>query len=365
MRFRKAVSSSQEQFPSFDAFMQMYGRSYGQGSEEYETRRVHYERRVAAGQAQNSRLSKLWTARVSNLWDWSDEELRTLGGRRGVGGGVSSKRSGTVAFLANGRKPLVAPESWEWGNLTAMRNHRQQSGCGSCWAIATTTVLEAHSETRIGKHRTFSAQQLISCMSNDMECGGEGGCKGATVELAMDFAKKYGLPEEGEVPYMGRNGIELGRCPKTSTSTDEGIAFGLLGWEKLKENKEEPLVRALVELGPVAVSVAADQWHSYGNGIFDGCPRDAILNHAVVLIGFGKQTFGNMTFKYWQIQNSWGDDWGEEGNMRIIRHEKEEKWCGTDDQPELGSACKPYPDTVRVCGSCGILYDNVVPHFSI
>ena len=31
--------------------------------------------------------------------------------------------------------------------------------------------------------------------------------------------------------------------------------------------------------------------------------------------------------------------------------------------PQEGSACKPYPKSVTVCGMCGILYDSVAAHF--
>ena len=38
-------------------------------------------------------------------------------------------------------------------------------------------------------------QELVSCMPNNDECGGVGGCQGATAELAFDYLAQYGLPE--------------------------------------------------------------------------------------------------------------------------------------------------------------------------
>ena len=52
---------------------------------------------------------------------------------------------------------------------------------------------------------------------------------------------------------------------------------------------------------------------------------------------------------------------GENGKIRLLRQDAEEDYCGTDNQPELGTACEGGPASVRVCGQCGILYDNVVP----
>ena len=37
--------------------------------------------------------------------------------------------------------------------------------------------------------------------------------------------------------------------------------------------------------GPLVVGVDASRWDVYGHGIFDGCDRDATINHAVVLVG--------------------------------------------------------------------------------
>ena len=64
-----------------------------------------------------------------------------------------------------------------------------------------------------------------------------------------------------------------------------GAAFGMLGWETLPKNEYEPLARALAEKGPVAVSVPADTWSSYESGIFNGCGKEAVIDHAVTAVG--------------------------------------------------------------------------------
>lgn len=96
----------------------------------------------------------------------------------------------------------------------------------------------------------------------------------------------------------------------------------------------------------------------YESGIFDGCGKDAIIDHAVTAMGYGEEN-GN---KFWLIQNSWGDDWGEAGHIRLHRHDADE-YCGMNTKPELGVACKGDTDPVPVCGMCGVLFDSVVPHF--
>jgi len=229
-------------------------------------------------------------------------------------------------------------------------------------------MLEAHREI-YGKVVTrFSAQELVNCVPNPRECGGQGGCRGATVELGMAYVQQAGIRSDDEIPYLGRDQsckpfsmLQTNSFLGVNRGTGGGASIGLLNWRTLPENKEEPLARALVEKGPVAVSVAANTWSEYSSGVFDNCDKDAIINHAVTLYGYGKAGKD----KYWTIKNSWGPTWGENGYIRLLRHDSEEAYCGTDNKPEDGTGCKGGPPTVPVCGSCGILYDSVVPNFAV
>jgi len=152
----------------------------------------------------------------------------------------------------------------------------------------------------------------------------------------------------------------LASSPRGSPGASPAASFGMTSWERLPENKYEPLLEALQD-GPVGVSVSASTWFSYSSGIFDKCDRDAVIDHAVLLIGYGQEGNGA---KYWLVKNSWGVEWGESGFMRLLRREDEGDHCGIDHQPELGSGCDGGPSEVTVCGTCGILYDTVVPHFT-
>lgn len=359
--------SAAPSIPSFDAFLQTKEHTYLADSAEYHQRRAYYEKRESEAAEQNSRRQRRWTAGVNELWDWSDEEFATLRGYRGRGASATAAgaRSGHVALLQNAtftNATEVFPAEKHWKNLAATTQIRRQGGCGSCWAIAAVTVLQAHAELHAGLKRTFSAQQLVSCVPNPKQCGGAGGCKGATVELAMDWVMTNGIAEEHEVPYAAQD--LACSAPKSTTilmhsGVNQRTNFGMTGWEKLPENKYAPLMRALVEQGPVAVSGSANGWAVYSKGIFDGCPLDAVVDHAITAVGFGVE--GND--KYWTIQNSWGQHWGEQGYMRILRHDDDSDRCGINHQPELGTACIGGPTQVPVCGMCGILYDSVVPHF--
>jgi cathepsin L len=272
------------------------------------------------------------------------------------------------------------PKDWSWKKhgLHAMRHVETQGGCGSCWAFSASTLLRAHTELYRGGDRKFSQQQILSCTRNPQHCGGNGGCSGATVELALDYVHRRGCSTGDSMPYRGNDR----NCPESMSdsggsarrpaaflslggargSETGGESFGMTGYTRLPENELAPVLLALYQRGPVGVSVAAGtSWNFYGKGILYACSKDAVINHAVVLVGYGEDN-GKL---YWQLQNSWGRKWGEDGFLRLRRHShvEESKYCGNDRSPQQGSGCKGGPKIVTVCGTCGILNDAVVPNF--
>lgn len=387
---------------TFEEYMIRFGRAYDNQSPEYEHRRSLFEHRLELIRAHNSKPYRLWEATTNELTDRTEVELSQLRGWRRAGD-ANAGESFTALLTQKVQASKALPEIVDWQHLVALSHVPDQGACGSCWAVSAATVLQAHNEIHRADNRTFSAQQLVNCVQNPKKCGGSGGCDGATVELAMEYAVKSGLADAREVPYAGRDqtcasssaltylvdraiGAVTRRFVAGSQTT--GADFGLYGYSKLPENMAFPLMQALVA-GPVAISVAASGWSMYGSGVFNDCAKDAEIDHAVVLIGYGQaqvSSFGWMlgqadwfrhrgtqesskyeTTKYWTVQNSWGSRWGERGRIRLFRHntpQADEEYCGIDRDPKVGTACEPYPDSVRVCGMCGILYDSVTPHFA-
>ena len=111
----------------------------------------------------------------------------------------------------------------------------------------------------------------------------------------------------------------------------------------------------LANVGPVAVNVDAIPMQSYGGGLMTGCAVDkSHIDHVVQLVGYGEDNQG----QYWIVRNSWGPTWGENGFIRLKRGQDK---CGVDTSPGEGSGCSGGPDKVKVCGMCGILFDNAFP----
>ncbi|CAJ1344795.1 unnamed protein product [Effrenium voratum] len=378
---------------AFHQFLDKHHRGYKKGSTEYVQRLELFTQRFEEAQHLNSQPGRTWKAGITPLADLTSQELSKLKGWAGA----ASPTRGHGKQLRSGMSLLqndLPEEFMNWTTLETLKDVNDQGSCGSCWAaerqawvsmvsgghlrVTAATVLDTHREIYHKEEASsdLSAQQLVDCVPNPRNCGGSGGCSGATVELAMAYTLKNGLATEATVPYAGTDGT----CTSSSLlqfagqedvlasgvrmASADSIGFQTLrmrGWERLPENKYEPLMRALVFRGPVAVSVSATGWEMYLEGVFGDCSKDAVIDHAVTLIGYGKDAARDM--KYWTIQNSWGSSFGEEGKIRLHRQDDEDQYCGVDRQPQLGTACEGGPAEVRVCGMCGILYDSVVPIF--
>ncbi|CAK0799799.1 unnamed protein product [Prorocentrum cordatum] len=195
---------------------------------------------------------------------------------------------------------LQTGSAWQLSGIV-----RSQGGCGSCWAMAATAVLEARmeanatimgslrqvldSEGRTASDSRLSGDAVTHCTKNPRNCGGTGGCDGATTELAFDMMKESGVPLQDDFG---------GEC-----STARALV-GITGYEVLPSNKQHPLLQALFESGgPIAVSVDASTWFGYHAGIFSdttgGSKAEFVINHAVTLTGYKMPKGTEMG--YWRI----------------------------------------------------------------
>jgi len=375
---------------TFEEYVVAHERGYRPGSEEYSRRQTLFEGRVDHISGHNCADEMPWKAQVNHLTDWTEEELQGLRGYKKAYTEASGWNEAT-AQLDQEEDPSV-PDVLNYDYLNAISQPTDQGSCGSCWAYASTAALNSHAELNNNTNR-YSVAQIVACTPNPQKCGGSGGCEGATAELAYEYVLNSGLSLESDFP--ARPGGSQAACPAEQKASVEllsagiaskavimpdgserhmlaegmrgGQALGMLGWTKLPENQEVPLVRALVEYGPLAIAVSAgSDWNWYYHGILtpQGCDHNHVISHAVVLYGYGKATSAKHgEIRYWRIKNSWGRSWGEDGMLRLQRLDEEDKECGWDNQPDVGSGCTGGPSKVWVCGSCGILYDAVLPMF--
>merc|ERR1740121_3504848 len=359
---------------TFEEYVHAHQKPYRPGTTEFQRRYAYFEQNAALVAKQNADPGRLWTAGLNELADRTTEELAAL---RGYSPGGRPRQSGIrkplglISMTGQVARMPSLPTDFTWRHQLAATDDVQNQGqCGSCWAFAAATVLRGHAEL-YQEDRTYSTEQILSCTPNERQCGGKGGCTGATAELALAYVVENGTVSRSEWPYTGR--AQPQQCAEMQTAhaeAQEPLPANPTSYTKLTENDLSAVMFALYERGPVAVSIAAGhRWNLYFWGIMNACGKNAVIDHAVTLVGYGiGQTGREHGRKYWHLQNSWGPKWGENGFLRLQRQFEdadEGAYCGTDRHPELGSGCLGGPKKVTVCGSCGILYDTSIPDFPL
>jgi len=289
------------------------------------------------------------------MTDWTHDEFKQL---LGVKKGLLHQQKMTVNTQDYVRKNVGGlPEYIDWRDAGVVTAVKDQGRCGSCWSFATAEATESYFALKTnGILHVLSEQQILDCTPNPQHCGGSGGCGGGTAELAWDRIKAMGgLSSEWTYPYVSYFG-----AGQTCKMTEVMPVVKVTGYVNLPTNEYDPLMNQVGTVGPVAISVDASTWSAYESGVFNGCNQtNPDIDHAVLLVGYGTDdTLGD----YWLVRNSWGPAWGEMGYIRLKRSSVIQ--CGTDTTPDDGDGCDGGPPTVKVCGTCGILYDGVYPTVS-
>eukprot|EP00612_Vaucheria_litorea_P008375 CAMPEP_0171474872 /NCGR_PEP_ID=MMETSP0946-20130122/2683_1 /TAXON_ID=109269 /ORGANISM="Vaucheria litorea, Strain CCMP2940" /LENGTH=415 /DNA_ID=CAMNT_0012004885 /DNA_START=56 /DNA_END=1300 /DNA_ORIENTATION=- len=198
-----------------------------------------------------------------------------------------------------------------------------QGACGSCWTFSLAGDIEGKVFLSSGNVVELSKQQLVAC---DQVIGLAEGCTGGFTFEGMQYISKFGglLPEIA-YPYKAvcMNCDEhIQTTPTCDTDLlsiylESNLVYHIGAWQivSLGAEYENLLATALVKNGPISIVLNSDLMEFYESGIIqstDGCDFEN-LNHAVLLVGMGEED----DIPYWIIKNSWSENWGELGYMRV------------------------------------------------
>jgi cathepsin B len=248
------------------------------------------------------------------------------------------------------------PESFDarekWANCPTIKEIRDQSNCGSCWAIAAAEAISdricIHSNGNDKPH--ISTDDLLSCCAS---CGF--GCDGGWPSMAWSYWVRSGLvtggrhtEKDGCRPYPFPpcehhiNGT-LPPCSSISAKTPpcdqkcqsgytkaykQDLHFGAKSYQIA--NSQDAIKKEIYTNGPVeAAYTVYEDFLSYKSGVYQHKAGGALGGHAVRILGWGTE---NGT-PYWQVSNSWNEDWGDKGFFKIIRGKNE---CGIESQIVAG-----------------------------
>lgn len=340
---------------NFERYVADYRKTHVKGTAEYAMREALFNERLSEVMAFNKKPAT-YKKGINHLSDWTDAERKRLNGR--IPNSKAHKTEAAFVYQAPANFKAPATVDYTQSNPPVLTAVKDQGQCGSCWAHAATETIESQYAFNSPTNELFvlSQQQITSCTPNPDECGGTGGCNGATAELAFDYVKSAGgITEEWMYSYSSYFG-DSGVC--TRNITKQRTFVNVTGYARAIRNNDTSVAATLAMKGPQAISVDASMWWQYESGVYNGCnyTNNISMDHAVQLVGYGHDA--ELNVDYWLVRNSWSAMFGENGYIRLIRDNE----CGLNvDWITSGGGCIGENNTVYACGQCGILYDVVYP----
>ena len=213
-------------------------------------------------------------------------------------------------------------DSIDWRSK-AVTSVKDQGQCGSCWSFSSAGAMEGAHAIATGELIDISEQQLMDCSWTY----GDFGCNGGLMDNAFQYAIDNGMCLEKDVPYLAKNQKckEMPDCERVASFS---YCFDVT------PNNQQDLLKAVSEQ-PVSIAIEADTkvFQFYKSGIIDSYECGTNLDHGVLIVGYGEED-GQM---YWNVKNSWGTGWGENGYVRIARSNEvnDPGICGIAMQPSF------------------------------
>jgi hypothetical protein len=213
--FVKASALGDEDI-SFEEYVARHRRAYASAAERADRRTVFEATRasVAAQNAMYASGASTWWAAVNKFADRTSKEMAAVGAGMPPPAALVARHQ---AEARRGAQLSAHPVAKEWTKYQSPV--KNQGNCGSCWAFATTEVVESHlSIAQSGATPLVLAPQtLVSCAVNPKSCGGTGGCEGATAEIGFDYVSHSGMALEEDFPYTASDSKCPSSYPKTAT----------------------------------------------------------------------------------------------------------------------------------------------------
>jgi len=233
--------------------------------------------------------------------------------------------TGMGPLLYQLRKRTTLPVNYDWRNVDGkayIGPVRNQGGCGSCYSFGASAAAEGSynwvNELFGENVIDFSEAYIAFCLSKIPPYSEHfDGCQGSDYDYyELQALTEKGIILEKDFPYQE---------DENTPCKDDGEPTKFKSWHRIGCTDVEAIKTAIKTFGVVDASVMVNSaFEAYESGIYEdtetSCDAEpcyyADTNHAIALVGWGEEN-GN---GYWILRNSWGEEWGENGYMRISHH---------------------------------------------
>jgi len=209
------------------------------------------------------------------------------------------------AFRGRKAGAPTPPAAWDWRQHNAVNPVQNQGQCGSCWAFTTGDSISGLWAIKTGLLFAVSVQEIVDCSGPE----GNQGCNGGLITNAMQWViDNGGICDWQEYAYVGVQGQCMSaNCTNVAT---------VKAFVNVPTLDEAALMDATYQT-VVSTAVEADQavFQFYTSGIIDSPTCGTELDHGMTVIGWGTDA----GVDYWILRNMWGEDWGEQGYVRLVR----------------------------------------------
>jgi len=299
---------------AFNQYQIKFNKHYDT-KEEYNKRLRAYAISMERIKKLNARDDDTATYGETSLSDITDEEFDMMNQavRIPVGKG---KKIGREINTNSFPKPKLAvdheyrnmPESYNWFDIPEVKHPaKNQGSCGSCWAFAGAGAIEMQGVLEGLDFHNVSREQLVDCSGGMVS---EGGCCGGFPGDAYERIGFY-LSEE-EYPYVLSDWKQGSSCTPNSchSYTEEQAVYKIRGYDSFLAMSPSELKKQIWVYGPISVYLeAVRELTQYNGGIFDCTGKTVSGGHYVVAVGYGPN--------YIILRNSWGSNWGMEGDFYL------------------------------------------------
>lgn len=268
---------------------------------------------------------------------------------------LSQRKAPRAQSFLQRHRAASLPETFDWSNGTGgidwLEPVMDQADCGSCYVASSSRMLSVRH-----KIKTNNPDAIPWSINLPLHCSEfNQGCKGGYGSLVSKWGEDVGLLPATCMRYDTKGSCKL-ECDleklegKRYRAANHRFIGGFYGNSSSRAMQEE-----IFHNGPIVVSFEpAEDFMFYSDGIYKSAKKMAPLSmmeriadpwvqvdHAVLATGWGVED-GK---KYWMVQNSWGQDWGEDGFFRMARDEDE---SGIESIPEAADVVEDEHNGQRV-----------------